>query len=120
MNRGFFRVWIIAAVCWAVYWPFVMAQHDFGQREELRQSIYEEKCSGDNFDLYPSWEACWDDVSETANRLRPAKGLFEFLADPIVQFIYFGTPILALIAGWLILAIVGWVIRGFQQHETPS
>jgi hypothetical protein len=104
VQRGLFRVWIVASVLWAIGVCWWLAEDGY-ETQQLMTSI--------------TCDIGAPDYGECFLRQRGPPGYDSWFTYNITtggwwMFVVF-PPFLALILGWIVLKVTLWIGRGFRQ-----
>ena len=105
-HRGFFRLWLVAAVIWIIGSTFWLLQ----DATEYADMLVSWKC--DAFGDSAEWKACYD-----KQRGPPGGGTWftNKFSDGIGWLILLAPPVLLLMFGFVFLKVIGWITRGFKE-----
>lgn len=108
-RRGFFRLWLVAAVLWLAVFSFVVKD----------KVAWEAKVLWANFNCYPTEEELEEMRQRAPEDFVPVIGeqCVEHRAERIERLARYGAAMLSPPLGVLVLGIVGfWIARGFRRN----
>ena len=105
-HRGYFRLWLVAAVIWIIGSTFWLAQ----DAVEFAEMLVSGSC--DPFGDSAEWKACYekqqgppDGGTWFTNKFSAGGGWLILLAPPVLLLMF----------GFVFLKVIGWITRGFKE-----